>query len=206
MAKSSGRYRKTSAENRKKKINSIIWIVLIVIIVGGAWMLISKLLAITSEDALRLSYPRSYSAYVAKYSAKYKLEPSLVYAVIRTESGFDPDAESNVGACGLMQIMPSSFEWMTQKRGENRSADELFNPETNIDYGCWLLSYFLDYYENETCAVAAYNAGFVVSDWLENPEYSDDGVTLQAIPYPETDTYVERVEDAKKMYIQIYYS
>ena len=186
------------------------------VIVGGCIVLAAVLLALfvfnyydtAKQQLLELSYPRDYSRYVEKAAEEYELEPSLIYAVIRTESGFNPDAESGAGACGIMQVMPSSFEWLQQIRDcEGRYTEEdLFNPEICIDYGSYLLRYFLDFYGTETSAVAAYNAGFVVSDWLADPSYSTDGVTLSDIPYPETKEYVNRVTDAKAKYIELYYS
>lgn len=154
------------------------------------------------------TYPREYNKYVEKAAKDYELEPALIYAVIRTESNFNPDAQSAVGACGIMQIMPSSFEWLQKLRdceGEY-TEDDLFDPKICIDYGSYLLKYFLDYYGTEQAAVAAYNAGFVVEEWLNNSEYSSDGITLEEIPYPETSKYVEKVENAKNMYIELYYS
>ena len=105
-----------------------------------------------------------------------------------------------------MQMMPETFEWLMEKRGETGkyTADDLFDPAVCIDYGSYLLRVFYDTYGNERCAVAAYNAGFVVGEWLQNPNLSSDGVTLDSIPYPETANYVEKVESAKQMYIQLY--
>ena len=68
------------------------------------------------------------------------------------------------------------------------------------------LKYFYDYYGTERSAIAAYNAGFVVSDWLNDTNYSSDGKNLDSIPYPETENYVDKVESAKEMYIKLYYS
>ena len=161
------RYRK----KQKKKGHSVI--------VGGCIVLAAVLLALfvfnyydtAKQQLLELSYPRDYSRYVERAAEEYELEPSLIYAVIRTESGFNPEAESGAGACGIMQVMPSSFEWLQQIRDcEGRYTEEdLFNPEICIDYGSYLLRYFLDFYGTETSAVAAYNAGFVVSDWVADP-------------------------------------
>ena len=61
-----------------------------------------------------------------------------------------------------------------------------------------------DYYGNEQCAVAAYNAGFEVSNWLDDPNCSSDGMTLDVIPYPETSKYVGRVQSAKSVYEKLY--
>ena len=127
--------------------------------------------------------------------------------MIRTESGFKPEAQSGVGAMGIMQVMPETFDWLMDQRGESGkyTRDDLLKPEVCIDYGSYLLRYFYDYYGTEQAAVAAYNAGFVVGEWLGNPEYSPDGKTLTVIPYPETSDYVDKVESAKEQYIKLYY-
>lgn len=151
-------------------------------------------------------YPMKYQQQVDRAAETYNLEKSLIYAVIRTESHFDPEAESHVGAVGLMQLMPESFEWLQGLRGQELDISELNNPDVNIDYGCYLLRYFYDYYGSEETAVAAYNAGFVVGDWLKDPNYSSDGKNLDAIPYGETERYVEKVMKAKKMYKKLYFS
>ena len=163
------------------------------------------------EDAkrklLEISYPRDYSQYVDKAAREYDLDPALIYAVIRTESGFDPEARSGAGACGIMQVMPSSFDWLLEKRGMTGEyvTEDLFDPEICIDFGSYLLKYFYDYYGDESCAIAAYNAGFVVGEWLEISEYSPDGKSLVSTPYPETTEYIERVSSSKEMYIKLYY-
>ena len=205
MPRSKGRYGNKKSDSHKK---SIVWIVLIAVFFVGIIVFVTSFHQNTADELQHVSYPRKYSNYVEKAAAEYNLPPELIYAVIRTESGFDPDAKSNVGAMGIMQMMPSSFEWLMSQRGEEGkyTADDLFNPEVCIDYGSYLLRYFYDYYGTEQCAVAAYNAGFVVTDWLNDPDCSSDGVALDYIPYPETSTYVERVESAKEMYINLYYS
>lgn len=155
-----------------------------------------------------INYPRKYSEYVEKAAQDYDLDEALIYAVIRTESKFNPNAKSKAGAYGIMQIMPSSFEWLQKKRGceGQYTAEDLFNPEICIDYGSYMIKYFYDLYGNEKCAVAAYNAGFVVGNWLKDSNYSTDGKTLSNIPYPETEKYVKKVESAKNEYIKLYYS
>lgn len=151
-------------------------------------------------------YPIKYQQQVDKASETYDLDKSLIYAVIRTESHFDPEAESHVGAVGLMQLMPESFEWLQGLRNEELDISQLNNPDVNIDYGCYLLRFFCDYYGSEKTAVAAYNAGFVVGDWLKDPNCSSDGKTLDIIPYGETEQYVKKVMNAKKMYKKLYFS
>lgn len=202
MPTASRRYKRKS----RKGLKALIWLVVLAILAGGIVIFVTQYYEDAKLGLEKANYPKKYSEYVERYSDEYGLEPSLVYAVIRTESGFDPDAQSDAGACGIMQMMPSSFEWLQQKReteGEYTTED-LFNPEVCIDYGCYLLKYFYDYYGDERCAVAAYNAGFVVGEWLADSSYSKDGKTLDNIPYPETSNYVDKVESAKEMYIKLY--
>ena len=65
--------------------------------------------------AEQLLYPRKYEQLVEKWAAAYELDPLLVYAFIRTESGFDPQATSSVDARGLMQMTEETFLWMRSK-------------------------------------------------------------------------------------------
>lgn len=188
--------------------NFVLWILVLVIFAGAILFMLGHFNEDTKDKLEKLNYPTDYSEYVEKAASDYGLEPSIIYSIIRTESNFNPDAQSNAGAYGIMQIMPSSFDWLQELRGEEGKydADALFEPEICIDYGSYLLKYFYDYYGNEQCAVAAYNAGFVVSDWLADPQYSSDGETLNDIPYPETNDYVTKVQSAKEMYKKLYFS
>jgi soluble lytic murein transglycosylase len=87
-------------------------------------------------------YPRTYAAYVEKESAAYHLEPSMVYAVIKQESNFDPKCVSRAGAIGLMQLMPDTFSWLIQNDSSSVASqktytdEDLYDPQINIHYGC----------------------------------------------------------------------
>lgn len=204
---------KNSRKNSRKKgrgifKNFILWILVLAIFAGAILFMMAHFNEDTKNKFEKLNYPTDYSEYVEQAAEKYDIELSIIYGIIRTESNFDPDAKSSAGAYGIMQIMPSSFEWLQEIRGEagKYEADTLFDPEICIDYGSYLYSYFLDYYGNEQCAIAAYNAGFVVSDWLSDPDCSLDGETLDDIPYPETSNYVTKVQSAKEMYDKLYFS
>ena len=201
----------TARRHRRKsnKLKSFLaWIAVLAIFAGGIVFFVTSYYEDTKDELEKLSYPIEYSEYVEKASDEYDLDEALIYAVIRTESSFNTEAQSPVGACGLMQVMPSSFEWLQSLRGTTGeyTTEDLFDPEICIDYGCYLLRYFMDTYEDERCAIAAYNAGFVVGEWLEDENYSVDGKTLIDTPYPETSEYIKKVESAKEMYIKLYYS
>lgn len=152
------------------------------------------------------AYPTGYSEIVEQKAEEYGVPLSVVYAVIRTESNFDPEAESWVGARGLMQITKDAFEWIDYYRGETGASwDDMYLPEANIDYGVWLLSYHYGKFGIWETAFAAYNAGpNAVAKWLENPEYSADGKNLYNIPYEETSNYVKKVSAYRKGYQNAY--
>ena len=140
------------------------------------------------------------------FCGEYSLDKSLVYAVIKTESGFKKEALSPKGAVGLMQITPETAKWCAEKIGKTELYDSLADPRSNIELGCFYLSYLLERYEgSETAALSAYNAGAGNADkWLCDKNYSDDGRTIKACPYPETDMYLKKVMFYKKIYRILY--
>ncbi len=89
--------------------------------------------------------------WVYLYSVRFELSPELVLGVIAVESRFDHFAVSNVGARGLMQVMPF---W---KKELGTSTDNLFEIETNVRYGCAILRHYLKRYKKVDRALAAYN-------------------------------------------------
>lgn len=136
-----------------------------------------------------------YRDLVYAYAEEFDVPAALVFAVIKAESNFDPDAVSPVGARGLMQMMPSTFSWMKRSYfpEDDSTADDLFLPEVSIKYGTKYLATLLAKYEDMTPAVAAYNAGGGnVDKWLKNPAYTTDG-KLHTIPFAETRAYVKIV-------------
>ena len=192
----------------------IIAFILIIAVAGGlifgAVHLFSKdYIQDKVDDIKKLQYPKKYSEYVEKYSENYGVDENLVYAVIRTESHFNADDMSGAGAMGLMQITSDCFEFLQNNIPDDSTEYEdsaLYNPEVNIKFGTYFLSYLLEKYDNiEKTALAAYNAGFgTVDNWLSDPACSKDGENLDVILYPETENYVKKVEDAKKAYINLY--
>ena len=159
--------------------------------------------------AIELSeHPREFSEAVISASQSYGVPEALIYAVIKTESSFDPDAVSFVGAVGLMQLLPDTFADLTKNfLREDLPPSNISDPATNIKYGTYYLSWLYSKFGNWETVAAAYNAGIGnVYSWLENPEYSDDGVTLKYIPISETRAYVRKVTEAKETYERLYYT
>ncbi len=156
----------------------------------------------------RALYPREYSELVERYAEQYGVPTNLVYAVIRTESNFDPNAVSSAGAVGLMQIMPSTFRWLSDDMfGERLEDAMLYDPETNIRYGVYYLRRLYDRYDSWQTACAAYNAGNgTVDRWLSDPSLTDrqGGLIPDRIPIGETRAYVEKVQKYYQAYCRLY--
>ena len=153
------------------------------------------------KPVLRHFFPVKYIDIVKKYSTEYNLDVHFVMAVIRTESKFNEDAESDKGAKGLMQVKEDTAKWCVEQFGIAYEGD-ITNPETNISIGCAYLRYLIDKFGNVSTALAAYNAGEGnVAEWLEAQESTAE---LTDIPFAETKRYVELVEKREKIYNFLY--
>ena len=126
--------------------------------------------------------------------------------MIKTESGFDPNAVSNVGARGLMQIMEETFDWLKFKMGDEETQYiEMFDPKTNIKFGCYLLGYLYNEFGSVETAMAAYHAGRgQVNEWLADKSISSDGRNLDTIPIKDTAHYVSKIVSAMEIYKKLY--
>ncbi len=157
------------------------------------------------ERAEKKDYPLDYSEFVDAASEQFGVPKKIIYAVIKTESSFDATAQSSAGAIGLMQITPATFEEISGKLGDNYEKGMMYDPETNIRYGTYYLSYLYRYFGDWDIVYAAYNAGMgTVSGWLENSECTDEDGKLVNIPYQETEKYVSRVKEAIEKYSDLY--
>ncbi|MBE6538200.1 MAG: lytic transglycosylase domain-containing protein [Ruminococcaceae bacterium] len=158
-------------------------------------------------DAIdRKTHPRTYSEYVEKYSAIYDVPEAVIYATIRTESDFVSNAVSKVGAIGLMQMMPDTFKWLCEKNGESLEEGMLYDPETNIRYGTFYLSYLYSEFGLWETVYAAYNCGpGRVKEWQQNEKYADENGVLIKIPFKETSNYVKKVSKAVDIYEKLYF-
>lgn len=154
----------------------------------------------------KMLYPNDYSVEVQKYCNAYGVNESLVFAVIKCESNFKPDAKSSAGAMGLMQLTPDTFNWVCKNIYDFEVDESLItDTATNIKCGVWLLSYLQKELSGEPEVIAAYNAGVnKVKDWLSEPMYSADGITLSSVPYKETENHIKKVLKAKEIYQKLY--
>lgn len=186
---------------RRRTFLTILASALTVLIALGAWALFGR-------DRADLSrYPMTYAPEIRAAAAEFSLDPAYVASVVLAESSFDAEAVSSVGAIGLMQIMPDTGEWIAGKlEDEPFDVQRLYQPEVNLRYGCWYLRFLLDRYDGDmyTASTAYHQGQGRVDQWLEDPEYSEDGRTLTAISSAVTDTYVNRIMESYAHYQELY--
>jgi soluble lytic murein transglycosylase len=153
----------------------------------------------TPQTVRQTIYPLKYEDTIRQVSAEYDLEPTLVAAVVYTESRFRPDVESHRGAYGLMQLLPGTAHFIQKKSG---IEGDYRDPETNLRIGAWYLGYLDDrYLGNERLMLAAYNSGEGRVDSWVSQEGFDVG---EDIPYKETRHYIENVLEAQQTYEELY--
>ncbi|HEY0464641.1 MAG TPA: transglycosylase SLT domain-containing protein, partial [Polyangiaceae bacterium] len=140
-------------------------------------------------------YPTPYQDLVQAAAARENLSPALIFAVMRQESVFDPNAGSGAGACGLLQLIAPTARRVAEQLHEPFSEAALWSPDSNVRYGAHYLSQLSGYFDgNWALVAAAYNAGpEAVFRWLSAPEKIGIDAFVARIPFDETRTYVERV-------------
>lgn len=178
------------------------------IIIMFLLLLILAFIVITGAGVVYyISYPLYYKEYIGKYSNENDLDPYLVASIIKVESGYDKDALSPKNAKGLMQITEGTGKWGAEELGiADYENQVLFNPEQNIKIGTWYLRKLREEFgDNNDLILAAYNGGSGnVNKWLDNKDYSKDGIVLEDIPFKETRNYVKKVGKNYKTYKKAY--
>jgi soluble lytic murein transglycosylase len=149
-------------------------------------------------------YPLAYTEAVGQHAAANTLPESLVYALIRSESGFSPAIKSPAGAVGLMQLMPATAKMTAREKGF--SPTMLTTPEYNIKLGTKHFRELLKGFDGDVvCSIAAYNAGSAaVGRWRNNLKGLRKDEFIECIPYQETRDYVKKVYASAATYRQLY--
>jgi soluble lytic murein transglycosylase len=154
-----------------------------------------------------ITLPLRHEDIIRQQAQDKGLDPALIAAVIYAESHFRDGQTSSAGALGLMQLTPQTARYIAHKSGGTAFVvGDLATPQVNIAYGAYYLRYLLSRYGgNETLALAAYNAGEGnVDRWITAARQRERDLTITAIPYAETRSYVTRVQDAKRQYERTY--
>ncbi|MEW8979578.1 MAG: lytic transglycosylase domain-containing protein [Symbiobacterium sp.] len=112
--------------------------------------------------------PEKYRMLVVETAERHGVDPRLVAAVITVESRWDPDAVGAHGELGLMQILPSTGEWLADVMDLNEY--DLSDPETSLEMGTFYLAALIQEYGSPDVALAVYNGGpRAAEDWQSNP-------------------------------------
>lgn len=171
----------------------VIWTLLIVVLALGALgvLFFPRIFA-------ELRYPLAYEDIIKREAAAHDLDPFLVAAIVRSESGFNPNVTSPVGARGLMQLMPLTAQGIARRLGESDfTLDKLYEPELNIRYGTFHMQGLMGRYNSDLePAIVAYNGGGGAGDRYRAGERS-------TVP-TESLNYVKKVLAAKQAYEELY--
>lgn len=161
----------------------------------------------TPRFAHEIYYPRAFEREVVDNARLAGLEPTLVWAIIRQESAFDPLARSRSGARGLMQLMPPTGREQAGKLGMRYSLSSLNDPSYNIRLGTSYFRRVLDMFDgNLELALAGYNSGpfrmrrmvSAAGSGLQLDEFIED------LPWSETRTYVRRIVQFRDSFAALY--
>jgi soluble lytic murein transglycosylase len=177
-------------------------------VVAVASVLAALVLSPWADKAVNeIKLPLRHEDVIRQQAAEKELDPTLIAGVIYVESRFR-DQTSHAGAKGLMQLMPSTADYIAGKSGGTRfEQDDLASPQINIAYGSWYLRYLLDrYHDNEVLALAAYNAGEGKVDewWRQAADHGERFRVADHIPFLETREYVSKVLSARRAYRRVY--
>ena len=157
-------------------------------------------------EAWKLAYPKPYAELVGEQAKKNALPQSLIYAVMREESAFDPDAESPADAYGLMQLILPTARQMARPLGLPHDRIALKRPSVNIPLGARVLGKYRDKFPADPLlAVAAYNAGPGAAErWRKERAGTSFDLWVELIPYVETRRYIKRVLGSAAVYAIVY--
>ena len=159
-----------------------------------------------AREQLELLYPRPWLETVSKYAAEYRLPECLLYALIRSESFFQPQVVSGAGAVGLTQLMPATAADIARKL--KMTDYSLTDPEINIRFGAYYLAEMIRRSDNRIMpACFAYNAGISrVRGWQKKAQGLPEDLFLESLEYAETRDYGRKILSAAAVYGVLYYS
>ncbi len=164
-----------------------------------------------ANAALVNSNPYRYRELIETQAQLNNLHPAFVAAIVLNESSFNPQAESSVGARGLMQMMPDTAQWVHGKIGEGApySFDLMYDANVNVRYACWYMNFLSERFRGDPVLVAAaFHAGQgTVQNWLSDSKYSQDSQTidLENMMDGPTKSYCTKIMKSYAAYKKLYY-
>lgn len=186
----------------KKLMKRMIILVILLVIILALFKVVK-----VQDIVLKKMYPITYQEYVEKYADSYQVDKYMIYAIIKAESNFKPEAKSQSNAIGLMQLLEATaIEMSNSIENEIVTTEKLYEPETNIKLGTSYYAYLLKHYKgNNILALTAYNAGMGnVDTWIRAGVIKSDGSDIENIPYKETNNYVRKILRDYQIYLKLY--
>jgi soluble lytic murein transglycosylase len=164
--------------------------------IEGAW----------NQRLLRIVFPFPHRELVEREARRHGLDPFMVAGLIRQESMFNPNAVSPAGAIGLMQVMPATGQMLARRAGVSGFQPSMLRqPELNVRLGTLFLADLLARNGSPTEAFAAYNAGpGRLAQWRSFPEFRDEEMFAERIPFQETRDYVKILNFNTRLYRMLY--
>lgn len=152
-------------------------------------------------DDVKRRFPLAYKNDLVKNAKQVGIEPAWAFAITRRESSFLEDAHSSAGARGLMQLLPSTVNYIEKKKHKQK---KLYNAQFNVEMGTKYMRYLMDKMDNNPVLVtASYNAGWRrVRGWVPKGDSLPLDVWVETIPFKETRNYVKAVLAYKQIYLQ----
>jgi len=149
------------------------------------------------------AYPRAFEAEVSSAAAGQGLDPEILWAVMRQESAYDPEAVSYADAIGLLQMLPSTAARMARALGVTFRREQLFDPAWNARYAAAELADAIRTH-GLPLAFAGYNAGgHRVDEWLARSGEIELDLFVEDIPFDQTRNYVRRVTSHLAHYLYL---
>lgn len=147
-------------------------------------------------NQLMLRFPLTHKQKIALHAKTYQISMPLIFSIIRQESEFREQIESEAGARGLMQLMPETASMVARlEHIAYTNKEELFSSQKNIHLGIAYLKYLAKRFHNHyLLMIAAYNAGpRQVHYWLQNQPAKEIDIWVETIPWHETRNYIKNV-------------
>ena len=159
-----------------------------------------------NPEALKTYYPEAFKEKFSQTANEYSVTPSLLYAIARRESLFDPEAESAANALGLMQVTPKTGKEIAKKLQLKtfKPKEDLKKVDHNLLISGSYVDSLIDYHNEDLVKViSSYNAGeFCTDQWSKIPQ-EDQKLWIELIPFSETRKYVKAVLSSVKIYEEI---
>ena len=176
----------------KNKKTYIILLILFALALYGIWYI---------HRATGIFYGFIYADIIHRYGQRFNVDPLLIRAVMRKESGANPGAVSKKGAVGLMQLMPATAKQIADELQVKNYSDEMLkNPDVNVMMGSYYLHKLLLRYDNDLIlALGAYNAGIGNIELMRFVNAGSD-IKTDDLPFKETRRYVKSVIFTYRVY------